>query len=328
MATTTTNYGWDIPQSTDLVKDGATAIATLGQDIDTTFVDLKGGTTGQILSKASNTDNDYTWINNDQGDITGVTASAPLTGGGTSGAITVGIQDGTTAQKGAIQLEDSTSSTSILTAATPNSVKTAYDLANAAIAKSLVDAKGDLIAATADNTVARLAVGTNGQVLTADSTQSTGIKWATVSTTPTFAGCSAQNSASLSISSATWTAITLNSEEFDTDGYHSTSSNTSRMTIPSGKAGKYLINGSIRFEGYNGWINAETAIYKNGSKAKSVSQFSNGTTGGAFTFTISGVFDAAVSDYFEFYVWQNSGVSRAYYIDSTNGAFQISYLGA
>lgn len=40
MATTTTNYGFDIPQSTDLVKDGATAIATLGQDIDTQFAGL------------------------------------------------------------------------------------------------------------------------------------------------------------------------------------------------------------------------------------------------------------------------------------------------
>ncbi len=65
MATTTTNFGWDIPQSTDLVKDGATAIATLGQDIDTALVDLKGGTTGQVLSKASNTDMDFSWIEQD-----------------------------------------------------------------------------------------------------------------------------------------------------------------------------------------------------------------------------------------------------------------------
>ena len=110
MATTTTNYGWDIPQSTDLVKDGATAIATLGQDIDTAFVDLKGGTTGQVLSKASGTDLDFTWV-----------AVDPLT---------------------------------------------------------ILDAKGDLISATAPDTPARLAVGTNGQVLTADSTTSTGLAWA------------------------------------------------------------------------------------------------------------------------------------------------------
>jgi hypothetical protein len=89
MATTTTNFGWDIPQSTDLVKDGATAIAALGQDIDTALVDLKGGTTGQILAKASNTDLDYSWVTNDVGDITEVTAGTGLTGGGTSGAVTL-----------------------------------------------------------------------------------------------------------------------------------------------------------------------------------------------------------------------------------------------
>jgi hypothetical protein len=113
MATTTPNFGFDIPQSTDLVKDGATAIAALGNDIDTAFVDLKGGTTGQVLAKASATDLDYSWV-----------AVDPLV---------------------------------------------------------ILDAKGDLITATAADTPARLAVGTNGQVLTADSTAATGIKWAAVS---------------------------------------------------------------------------------------------------------------------------------------------------
>jgi hypothetical protein len=176
---TTTNFGWETPDDTDLVKDGAAAMRTLGNSIDTSFVDLKGGTSGQILAKASNTDLDYTWITNDIGDITAVTASSPLTGGGTSGAVTVGILDATTSNKGAVQLSTSTSSTSTSLAATASAVKSAYDLADAAVAKSIVDAKGDLIAATAADTVARLAVGANGSVLIADSAESTGLKWGT-----------------------------------------------------------------------------------------------------------------------------------------------------
>jgi len=61
---------------------------------------------------------------------------------------------------------------------------TVFTNAGAAIAKSIVDAKGDIIAATADDTVARLAVGANNTVLTADSTEATGLKWATFSTIP------------------------------------------------------------------------------------------------------------------------------------------------
>jgi hypothetical protein len=62
---TTTNFGWETPDDTDLVKDGALAMRTLGNAIDTSLVDLKGGTTGQVLSKASNTDLDFSWIEQD-----------------------------------------------------------------------------------------------------------------------------------------------------------------------------------------------------------------------------------------------------------------------
>jgi hypothetical protein len=75
-------------------------------------------------------------------------------------------------------------------AASDNSTKiatTAYvDAADAlAVPKALVDAKGDLLVGTADNTVARKAVGSDGQVLTADSTQAGGVKWAAAAGLPT-----------------------------------------------------------------------------------------------------------------------------------------------
>ena len=118
MATVTPNFNWPVPTSTDLVKDGAVAIEALGDSIDASLVDLKGGTSGQVLAKASNTDMDFAWV--------------------------------------------------------------AQDDSNA-IQNSIVDAKGDLIAATANDTPARLAVGTNGQVLTANSATATGLSWATPS---------------------------------------------------------------------------------------------------------------------------------------------------
>lgn len=62
---TTTNFGWATPDDTAYVKDGASAMRTLGSAIDSSMGDLKGGTTGQILSKTTATDMDFVWIDND-----------------------------------------------------------------------------------------------------------------------------------------------------------------------------------------------------------------------------------------------------------------------
>ena len=104
-----------MPTPTDLVTDLPADFEVFGQAVDTSLADLKGGSTGQVLSKNSNTDMDFVWVTSDDAN---------------------------------------------------------------AIQNTIVDAKGDLIAASAADTPARLAVGANGTVLTADSAEATGMKWA------------------------------------------------------------------------------------------------------------------------------------------------------
>jgi hypothetical protein len=73
MTNPTSNFGWQMPTSTDLVTDLPADFETFGQAVDTSLADLKGGTSGQVLSKASNTDMDFTW--------TTATSGAPFVAG-------------------------------------------------------------------------------------------------------------------------------------------------------------------------------------------------------------------------------------------------------
>jgi hypothetical protein len=114
MANPTSNFNWQMPTASDLVTDLPADFEVFGQAVDTSLADLKGGTTGQVLSKTSGTDMDFTWVTTDDAN---------------------------------------------------------------AIQNAIVDAKGDLIAASANDTPARLAVGNNGETLVADSSTSTGLRY-------------------------------------------------------------------------------------------------------------------------------------------------------
>jgi hypothetical protein len=217
---TTTNYGWETPDDTDLVKDGAAAIRTLGSSIDTTV----------------------------------------------------------------------------------------FNNASASIAKSIVDAKGDLIAATAADTVARLAVGSNDQVLVADSSTATGLKWAALpaSSGPAFRATKSSNQ---SITNGTWTKVTFDTETFDTDSCFASS------TFTPTKAGYYQVNGILNSNSTNLSSGRYLRLYKNGSNYSWLSLL-NGSTGSSDTEWISGGSDIIYlngsTDYIELYAFINSATATIY----------------
>lgn len=336
MSNPTTPFNWQMPTSTDLVTDLPADFEVFGQAVASSMADLLGGTTGQILSKATNTDMDFVWIANDQGDITGVTATSPLTGGGTSGAITVGIQDASTTQKGSVQLSDSTSTTSSVLASTPTATKSAYDLANtantaagtaqttanAAIPKSTVTTSGDVIYATGSSAVTRLGIGSTGQVLTV----AAGVpSWATPSSGgSTFVGASVYRATpDQGIASGTFTAVNWTAENYDTDAFHDNTTNNTRLTIPTGKGGYYQIRSQVGMQGITGEFSLR--VQKNGTNLRYF--IGTGDTTDASQ-QINFATSLSAGDYITVDVLQSSGTTKNLFAGALYCWFECNYLGA
>lgn len=148
------------------------------------------------------------------------------------------------------------------------------------------------------------------------------------SSTPTFVGARAHHNTTQSINDSAWTALNLNSERYDTDAFHDTATNNSRLTVPSAKDGKYLITANVEFAA-------------NGTGVRFVQIFLNGITTIALygpqpghatlnnRMSVSTVYDLVATDYVEIRVWQSSGGP----LNSNSAAnyapeFTISLLGS
>lgn len=128
-------------------------------------------------------------------------------------------------------------------------------------------------------------------------------------------GCRLSNTIAQSVPNATSTALTFNTEEYDTDSFHSTSSNTSRITIPAGLGGKYLLIGHSYHQGSVGG-DPQIFFTKNG-----VANIIEGTEAyfpkADSALIISVVVELAASDYVELAGYNNAGASRDFGYPST-----------
>ena len=157
-----------------------------------------------------------------------------------------------------------------------------------------------------------------------------GSAWVAVgASTPTFVGANATKTANQSLANATLTAITFDGTDIlDSNSFHNPASNSSRMTIPAGYGGKYLIQAQIQWAS-SATGGREVQIYKNGT---TVLQYIQEDAEGSLNMAISGTYGLVATDYVEIRAYQSSGgaldvwASNSGYTNATS--FQVTYLGA
>jgi len=275
---TTTNYSWTTPDDTALVKDGASAIRSLGTAIDTTTKNLNPSTTLGDIEYRSSTSNTNTRLGiGSSGQALTVVAGAPAW------------------------------------AASPTSVLTTT---------------GDTLYASAANTLARLGIGTAGQVLKVNS-GATAPEWGSASSA--FRGCSVYGTTNGNISAGSYELLAWGSENFDTDSFHSTTTNTQRITIPTGLGGKYLIQvgGAFapattddRIMGLNLYVNTTQKYYS------SICTTTSSPTEYYAGIGLNCLLDLAAGDYLTVRAYNNDTANKPFYSNIGQGFFNVFYLGA
>lgn len=176
------------------------------------------------------------------------------------------------------------------------------------VLESLLDAKGDLIAASADNTPGKLTVGSNNAVLLADSTQTLGMRWDTAVKAP--AAVRTKRTADQTLSNNTITALTWDDETYDTQAMHSTVSNTNRLTVPSGWDGLWHVEMNLEFEANaTGFRGIHIKHSTSGGTETVIAKFYLPNTGVAISPILHCGTDyrAVATDYFYAEAWQTSG---------------------
>ena len=125
--------------------------------------------------------------------------------------------------------------------------------------------------------------------------------------TPSF---SVTLSGNQTISNSSWTKITFDTEYWDSDSAFA----SNKFTVPSGEAGKYFFGFTTRVQNIDDGESVSIKLYKNGSAAdteRAMGQnYSSASNQGIH---VSGFYidEAAVSDYFEVYVYHTEGSSQA-----------------
>jgi hypothetical protein len=245
------------------------------------------------------------WTAAATGDVTGVTAGTGILVASPTGPVpTVSIDTAVTAD--------------LTTAQTmTNKTLTTPKISN-------YTTNGDLVYGTGSSVITRLGIGSTSQVLTVTG----GVPvWATPSAgTPTFVGCSLYKSANASITNATDTTVTFNSENYDTDGFHDTATNAERITIPAGKGGKYLITAKITYASSTTGIRG-IYLYKNAAVFLTYNS-GNLQVSGECNVLLSYVVNLVATDYVYYQTYQNSVGALNLNGGSELTTFQASYLGA